>query len=135
MNVTPRQSAREWSRPLCFGQVIAAVLLVAAVTLLPATAEAQDASNELKLTTEKVIIFKDGHCLILKRAIGVTDDNGEVFTNQVPDSAVLGSFWATPKKGRLVNMTAGWKETEKEVAKELARTSTIEILGANVGKT
>ena len=50
--------------------------------------------NELKLKTEKVIVFKDGYCLIVKRGTAIADKNGDVYTAEVPDSAVLGSFWA-----------------------------------------
>ncbi len=91
-------------------------------------------ANQLKLKTEKIIVFKDGYCLIVKRGTAVADEKGEIFTHEVPDAAVLGSFWATPKEGRLVSMTAGWTETTKETEKEVACTQTIEVLQANIGK-
>ena len=92
-------------------------------------------ANELTLKTEKVIVFKDGYCLIIKRGTAVADEHGDVYTTAVPDSAVLGSFWATPKEGRLVNMTAGWKNSTTESEKQVACNGTVEILHANVGKT
>ena len=64
-----------------------------------ATTTAQDA-HRLELTTEKVIVFKDGHCLVIKRGKATTDDDGRVYTDAVPDSAVLGSFWATAECDR-----------------------------------
>ncbi len=134
MNCTIGQPLHAFSRPA--STLVILLLTIGFATIkVPRRATAQDNQSELKITTERVIIFKDGYCLILKRAIGVTDENGDLFTNQVPDSAVLGSFWATPKDGRLINMTAGWRESEKEVVRELSCASTIEILEANLGKT
>ncbi len=88
----------------------------------------------LKLKTERVIVFKDGYALIVKRGSAVTDDKGEIHTGQVPDSAVLGSFWAVPKAGRLVSMLAGWKTATEKVDKGVACTQNVEILQANKGK-
>ena len=40
-----------------------------------------------------------------------------MFTDDVPDAAVLGSFWAVPDEGRLITMLAGWKD-DKESERE-----------------
>ena len=112
------------------------VALASAVLLLVSfcnAAEEKDA-NELALKTEKVIVFKDGYCLVVKRGSAVANDRGEVYTTEIPDSAVLGSFWATPKEGRMTSMVAGWVETTKKTEKEIACTQTIEIIKANLGK-
>ncbi|MFN0019146.1 MAG: hypothetical protein ACKVP0_12860 [Pirellulaceae bacterium] len=110
-----------------------------ALPILLATAStpivAADAKpSELDLKTERVIIFKDGYCLFIKKATFTTDKNGEAFTDDVPDAAVLGSFWAVPEEGRLVSMQAGWKTTEEMKDKETTCKETIEILLANKGK-
>jgi hypothetical protein len=112
------------------------VLLTLPLLMAPsATALAADAkANELDLKTERVIIFKDGYCLFIKKATFTTDKNGEAFTDDVPDSAVLGSFWAVPEEGRLVSMQAGWKTTEETKDKETICKETMEILLANKGK-
>ena len=47
-------------------------------------------ANELDMKTERVIVFKDGYCLFIKKATATTDKNGEAFTDDVP-IAVLGS--------------------------------------------
>ena len=86
------------------------------------------------LKTERVVVFKDGYSLIIKRGVATTDKSGEVFTDEVPDAAVLGSFWAVPEQGRLISMLAGWKATKDDVLKELPCTQPIEILLANKGK-
>src|SRR5687768_17996314 len=51
-------------------------------------------SGELALAVERVVVFKDGTALVVKRAIGVPDDYGRVHTHDVPDAAALGCFWA-----------------------------------------
>ncbi len=90
--------------------------------------------NELDLKTELIIVFKDGHCLVIKRGSATPDQSGDVFTDDVPDAAVLGTFWAVPDEGRLVGMHAGWKTTDEEADKELPCRESIEVLLANKGK-
>ncbi len=95
---------------------------------------AEKNASELELKTERVIIFKDGYSLILKRGVATSDKSGEVFTDDVPDAAVLGSFWAMPEQGRLISMVAGWKATKDSAEKQMPCTQPIEILLANKGK-
>ena len=56
-----------------------------------------------------------------------------MFTDEVPDAAVLGSFWAVPQEGRLISMLAGWKSTKDSDDKQMPCTQLIEILLANKG--
>lgn len=114
-----------WAR-VCF--TICSVL--AAGSLLAA----EKGANELTLQTDRAIVFKDGYFLIIKRAVGIANEKGEVYTDDVPDSAVLGSFWAIPDEGKLINMHAGWRSTEETEDKELDCRDQLEILLANVGK-
>ncbi len=95
---------------------------------------AAENAQELQLKTDRAIVFKDGYSLIIKQAIAKSDKNGEVFTDDVPESAVLGSFWAIPAKGRMISMVAGWETTEKSEEQQLPVTQPIEILLANQGK-
>jgi hypothetical protein len=95
---------------------------------------AEKSSSELTLKTQRVIIFKDGYALVIKRGTATTDKAGEIFTDEVPDAAVLGSFWAVPEEGRLVSMLAGWKSTKDTAEKQVICTQPIEILLANKGK-
>ncbi len=90
--------------------------------------------GELKLVTERVVVFKDGYCLVVKRASGSSGPDGEVFTEEVPDAAVLGSFWATPKQGRILSMTAGVVTTTEKTTKPVLCTQHLEVLKANKGK-
>jgi hypothetical protein len=90
--------------------------------------------SELELKTQRVIVFKDGYALVIKRGTATTDKTGELFTDDVPDAAVLGSFWAVPEEGRLVSMLAGWKSTKDTDEKQMPCTQPIEILLANKGK-
>jgi len=93
-----------------------------------------DPPGKLTLKIERVIAFKDGYCLLIKRGEATTDEKGHIFLDDVPDAAVLGSFWAAPEEGRLVNMVAGWKEDKESAEKEMPCKETIELLLANQGK-
>jgi hypothetical protein len=104
-----------------------------AVVIAASTTFAADES-QLALGTERVIIFKDGYSLVIKRGIATTNQKGEIYTSEIPDAAVLGTFWATPREGRMIAMTAGWQETSKETEKQVVCNSPIEILKANMGK-
>jgi hypothetical protein len=122
------------SRCPCLVGVTAFLFLSLASLLDGLAAEAANgAGSELTLKTERAVVFKDGYCLVLKRAVGVTDRTGAVYTDDVPDAAVLGSFWATPKDGRLLSMVAGWEDRKTCEDKQLPCLQTIEVLKANVG--
>jgi hypothetical protein len=94
-----------------------------------------DAPNRLQLKTERIVVFKDGHCLLIRSGIARSNDAGEVFTEEVPDSAVLGSFWATPDRGRLRAMTASVASVEETTTEEVACAQYLELLAANEGKS
>ena len=117
-------------------KILAFAMASLSFALAPALvgAAAEKTTSELQLKTERVIIFKDGYSLVIKRGTATTDKAGEVFTDEVPDAAVLGSFWAVPEEGRLVSMLAGWKSTKDTDEKQMPCTQPIEILLANKGK-
>jgi len=110
-------------------RLASALLLCSGAALVAA-----DPPGKLSLKTQRVIAFKDGYCLVIKRGEATTDEKGHVFLDDVPDAAVLGSFWAAPDEGRLVNMVAGWKEDKEAAERELPCKETIELLLANKGK-
>ncbi|GAB5401876.1 MAG: hypothetical protein Aurels2KO_01070 [Aureliella sp.] len=87
--------------------------------------------NELKLQTERVIVFKDGFCLVVKNATATTDETGAVFTEEVPSAAVLGSFWASSESAKIKSMVAGWREVTPSVTRQCE--SLADILRANAG--
>lgn len=91
--------------------------------------------GSLRLETERVVVFKDGYALLVKRAEAVADERGSVFTEEVPENAVLGTFWAWSERGPALRaMRAEW--VEEEVDKE-ARGECLDpaaILSANPGK-
>lgn len=107
---------------------------LALLSFVPLATAAESNPAELDMKMQRVIVFKDGYSLIIKRATATTNKDGEVFTDDVPDAAVLGSFWAVPDEGRLVSMLAGWKSTKDSEEKAMPCTQTIEILLANKGK-
>lgn len=90
--------------------------------------------HELQLKTERLIIFKDGYAMVVKKGSATTNEAGEVYTRDVPDSAVLGSFWAVPTKGRFLSMLA--REIEQEETKQTKQPATqmLELLNSNIGK-
>jgi len=113
----------------------AALAVAIAVSLFSTSVLAADPPGLLNLTTQRAIVFKDGYCLLIKQGTATTDEKSEVYLDDVPDAAVLGSFWAAPTEGKLVNMVAGWKEVKDDAEKEVTCTQTIELLLANKGQT
>ncbi len=91
-------------------------------------------SSRLKLKPERVIVFKDGYCLVVKQAVATTDVDGNVFTDEVPNAAVLGSFWVVPEKGTIKTTIAGWVNFESKTNREISCTSIIEVIKSNLGK-
>jgi hypothetical protein len=106
--------------------------LIAAARATMALA-ADSPNDRLNLTTDRVIVFKDGYYLALKSGTAVTNKDGEVHLLDVPDNAVLGSVWATSSKGKLTAMVAS-RDTIKQ-SEEFAAPclQTVDILQANVG--
>jgi len=108
------------------------------VAALPFVARAQTApaiqpTAELKLVVERLVIFKDGHGLVIKTGGGIADDDGRAFITEVPDAAVLGCFWAT-SDDKIVAMRAEWHEDKRMREQETACVTVAELLRANVGK-
>ncbi|MCZ7644434.1 MAG: hypothetical protein M5U26_03990 [Planctomycetota bacterium] len=92
------------------------------------------APGRLALTTDRVVVFKDGFALFIKKAAGTADGEGRVFTESVPDGAVLGTFWAASEDGQALGMRAEWVETKSIREEETACTTLVELLRANTGK-
>ena len=113
-------------------------LLLCVASTTDSLASEESAPNkkpaELELKTERVFVFKDGHCLIVKKGMAKTNKEGVAYTEDVPDAAVLGSFWAVPTEGTVESMTAGWVDEEEELTREETCTNVIEVIRANVGK-
>ncbi|MBN2476096.1 MAG: hypothetical protein JXB62_15905 [Pirellulales bacterium] len=130
--LNPTVSKKHRAKGLLAVAIGTALIVAAAVPVVGRAAEGDGQLLELK--TERVIVFKDGYCLIVKRGTAVTDAQGEIHTEQVPDAAVLGSFWAVPKQGRLLSMRAGWKESTETTDKPVRCVQHVEVLQANLGK-
>ena len=110
------------------------------VLALVATGLASLASaQELELRTERVVVFKDGTALVAKSATGVVDEDGSVYTEDVPGSAALGCFWAAvdPAMGERARIGAMRAEYVEEVVPgegQRAVASMQELLEANRGR-
>jgi hypothetical protein len=113
---------------------LCAPFLVCAADMPKPAEEAKRAPDELALTTERVIVFKDGYCLVVKRGVATANATGEVYTEAVPDAAVLGSFWAVPTKDRLISMDAGVVTTIDKTAKKAPCIDHLALIKANQGK-
>lgn len=115
------------------------VLLAASAVFVPwvPAARADDpspASARLALATERIVVFKDGYALFVKAGTATADARGRVFTEQVPDGAVLGCFWATAGERRVLGLHAGWVETAVERERTESCLSVLDLLRANVGR-
>ena len=117
------------------GGIAGVVAVAAALTWGCGDAKSAESPNDLlKLTTDRVVVFKDGYYLAVKSGTAVTNKEGEIHLLDVPDNAVLGSVWATSTKGKLTAMVAS-RDTVKQVEeKVIPCAKTIEILEANVGQ-
>lgn len=99
----------------------------------PSDPTAKSDPSELTLVTERVVVFKDGHALFVKRGTATADATGHVTTAAVPAGAILGCFWATSPSGKVLGMKASWQErTSVRVRHEPCR-DVADLLRANVG--
>jgi len=84
-------------------------MLWTAVALLglcvQALAELPD-QGRLDVRTSRVVVYKDGYCLLAKEVKGSVARDGRAFIEGVPDTACLGTFWLVPRKGGPLSVTA-----------------------------
>ncbi len=98
----------------------------------PAVSPAEPA--RLTLTTERVVVFKDGYALFLKVGTATADAEGRVFTDAGPMNAVLGTVWATSESKKVIGLRS---ETVTKVTRREtkgAALTPLELLRANVGR-
>ena len=80
-----------------FKQAVASCvfLLFATLVVTSAACETPDVkknklrSSEFNLSTERVVVFKDGYCMVIKKGMAKTDGEGRAFSEEVPEAAVL----------------------------------------------
>ncbi|MDY7229697.1 hypothetical protein [Hyalangium rubrum] len=110
-------------------------LLLSACAAEGAEPKREGRSGALALATERVVVFKDGHALLVKQAEAVADARGATYTDEVPESAVLGTFWAWTERGPALRaMRAQWLEQEVEREERGLCTDPASILEINPGK-
>ena len=117
--------------------MISTLAALSALTLCPlqsVPSGSPDAKAAAELTVERVVIFKDGHGLVVKRVRGVADASGELHTSEVPDSAVLGTFWAWSDARPVIGMRVEPRIEVEVQERQLDCTSTADLLEANVGR-
>ena len=76
---------------------------------------ASDDPSRIELTVKRVVVFKDGYALFVREGKGMVGADGRLRTNDVPDSAVLGTFWALGDKERPLGMEASLRDREETV--------------------
>lgn len=96
--------------------------------------------STLTFSTERVVVFKDGYCMLIKHGSATTNEHGELTTTQVPDEAVLGSIWIDAisagegeEVAKLHNVVASSEEHKEDETKVATCTSLAELLAANLG--
>jgi len=118
---------------------LATLLLFIAANLLANTGalaeERHTPSERVSLETDRVVVFKDGYTLFVKRATGTTNDQGVVYMDKVPDAAVLGSFWTIAEgEHPILSTTAEWVESEELRHRETDCVTQLELLRTNEGR-
>jgi hypothetical protein len=73
--------------------------------------------------------------LFVKHATGRTDAEGRIFTEQVPDAAVLGTFWATADDHEILGMKAEWVDRKTLTETVTDCMTPLEVLRANQGRS
>ncbi|MCC6546048.1 hypothetical protein IT570_02680 [Candidatus Sumerlaeota bacterium] len=107
---------------------------IPAVTILAALASVTLAKSpdSIDLKTDRVVVFKDGYGLFMKKGKAHTDESGRVFTNDVP-RALLGTLWASSADGTPVGVRAELVESVRRSTETFPATSMQDLLRANVG--
>ena len=116
------------------------LLALLAFALAPRLAAADpepqsDDPSRIDLTVKRVVVFKDGYALFVREGKGMVGADGRLRTNDVPDSAVLGTFWALGDKERPLGMEASLRDREETVETTEACVEMRELLAANAGRT
>ncbi|MBM4030574.1 MAG: DUF4139 domain-containing protein [Planctomycetes bacterium] len=86
----------------------------------------EEGEAKLDAKLARAVVFKDGFCMLVKKATGKVDGAGRAFIEGLPENAILGSFWVVPTKGKLLSMVSrqqiiakqGKQETEKRLVLE-----------------
>jgi len=81
----------------------------------------QDGEGKLDVKLTRAVVFKDGYCMLVKKATGDFDGAHRAYIEGLPENAILGSFWVVPVGHRLLSMVSrqqiiakqGKQETEK----------------------
>ncbi|HYO08322.1 MAG TPA: hypothetical protein VER17_05075 [Tepidisphaeraceae bacterium] len=120
---------------LCATLMMAAAVAAQAAPASQPASQPATAPSQLQLSTDRLVVFKDGHGLVMQTGRGVADDQGRAFITDIPDSATLGCFWAIAEDGAILAMRAEWVETRDVRRHETPCLSIAELIRANVGKT
>jgi hypothetical protein len=96
--------------------------LVTAVVLFSSNTLAQKHSVPvLDVKTDRVVVFKDGYCMFVKKATGKISSGGKAVIDNIPNAMVLGSFWVVPKTGKAPSVLARQQVIPKQGKQEIEK--------------
>jgi hypothetical protein len=102
-------------------------------------AGAGEAPGRLSFQARRVVIFKDGHALVVKEGRGRTGPEGSLVTDQGPTQAVLGTFWVTSlepqPEAQVTSMTVERLGRTERRGRLADCRSVLEVVKANLGKS
>ncbi len=82
----------------------------------------------------RVVVFKDGHALVVRKISATEDAAGKLHIEQLPDQATLGTFWLVDPEHDIAWIQSQ-KETEEFKSHETVTCQNVfEILKANLGQ-
>ncbi|MFX0094123.1 MAG: hypothetical protein ACFFBD_20465 [Candidatus Hodarchaeota archaeon] len=63
-------------------------------------------STDIRVNTVRVVVFKDGYCMFVKKVVGKLDSAARAVIEGIPEAMVLGTFWVIPQNGKLASVVA-----------------------------
>ena len=96
-----------------------------AATLCPALA----AYGETQLTarTSRIVVFKDGYCMVVKKLTGRIESDHLAVLNDAPSTAALGSFWIRMNGAQPPRVTVREKSVRREGKSETVKQIELEF--------
>lgn len=83
--------------------------------------------TRLSVKTSRVIVFKDGYCMFVKKAKGKLDSSGAAIIDTIPEGMVLGTFWVIPEKGKPASVTAKQQTVTRKARQETEKRLVLEF--------
>ncbi|MFX0066077.1 MAG: hypothetical protein ACFFC7_28250 [Candidatus Hermodarchaeota archaeon] len=92
------------------------------------------ADQNFQVKTDRVVVFKDGYCMFVKKITGKLDMAGRIITETIPEAMVLGSFWVIPENGKLTSVIAKQQIISRKARQETEKCLVFEFDSDMAGK-